>query len=116
MALLPKQNRVDIIDSVLAESGYKEPLSVEETQNSAREILNRKGGTVDSALGNLVDLMNFSETDSVKLESTKSVLAIHGVEIKNGQSNQNNTQVNFIFQDVSPEVAQQFERVLCPER
>lgn len=117
MALIPKNNElVNILDGVLEESGFKEPTTELVAQQDAKSILNRKKATLENTLDNLVFLMNMAETESVRLKAVENALAIHGVDLKSGPSTQNNTQVNFVFQEVGPGMKEQFERVLCPER
>lgn len=105
---------VSALDAVLTESGFVEPVKRDDTTLTARDILNKKGATLDAVLDNMVGLMSFAENESVRLKAIENGLSIHGVDIKNTERSGNNN-VQIVFNNVE-NGPQRLDAIFCPER
>lgn len=105
----------DKIDKILAESGYKEPTKDRNPNMDAQEYLNESGASLHECLDNMVALMQYAETEPVRLKATENNLSIHGVSFKENKEAVP-TSINIQINNVSEENQGKLDEVLCPSR
>ena len=55
--------------------------------SAMRDLLNRQGATMENAANNLAELAQSSRNESTRLRATETILKLHGVSLKDDETN-----------------------------